>query len=340
MRLSWALSGLGGVKGIVEEARLCEVAGLDGVWYFDYEAPFSGTPELFAVLSQLAASTEKCLVGSLVTDVLRRHPMVVAHAFATLNHLAPGRVVLGLGAGGGLSHVPYGIGTSHLASKLEEGIEVSRALWRASPEEPAYFEGKYFRLERAGCPLRPASRIPVYVASFGPRMLEITARLADGWVPESHTPQTYRSTLEKLREKMEELGREPRELEPCLASIFYPFEPDDSAYERLSAAAKRYLATYPDILLEAGTGSWHPGFRTHRVVVDEELWSDLASRVPDALADATMAYGELDECLDRIAKFAEAGCEHLILEPYWIETRRIAEAVELAGRLARELRTP
>jgi len=170
-------------------------------------------------------------------------------------------------------------------------------------------------------------------------VLEITARLADGWVPESRTPRTYESTLGKLREKMRELGREPEELEPCLALIFYPFEPDDGAYGRLLAAAKRYLATYPDILWEAGTGNWHPGLRTHRVVVDENLWSDLASRVPDGLADATIVYGGLDECLGRMARFVEAGCEHSILEPYWIGAERIAEAVELAGRLARELRS-
>jgi len=81
-----------GSRGIAEEARLCELAELDGVWHFGYEAPFSGTPELLVVLSQLATSTERCFAGSLVTDVVRRHPMVVAHAFATLSYLAPGRV--------------------------------------------------------------------------------------------------------------------------------------------------------------------------------------------------------------------------------------------------------
>ena len=157
MRVSWALSGVGGIEGVLREAGLCERAGLAGVWYCDYQAPFSGTLELFVVLSQLAARTKECFIGSLVTDVLRRRPIVIAHAFATLSYLAPGRVVLGLGARGGLSQAPYGIPLSNLTSRLREGIEVVRELWRADPEAPAEYRGEYYRLGGRALP----SSLPV-----------------------------------------------------------------------------------------------------------------------------------------------------------------------------------
>lgn len=65
-------------------------------------------------------NTRRMFVGLLITDVLRRHPMTTAHAFATLDRFAPNRVKLGLGAGGGLCHIPYGINIKYLTTKLEE----------------------------------------------------------------------------------------------------------------------------------------------------------------------------------------------------------------------------
>lgn len=67
--------------------------------------------------------------------------MVTTHAFASLSQIASTRLILGLGAGAGTSHFSYGIKLSHLATRLEEGIKVIRALWDSTPEQPAYFKG-------------------------------------------------------------------------------------------------------------------------------------------------------------------------------------------------------
>lgn len=331
MRVSWALRS-STIDELLGESRLCEILNLDGVWFPDYQAPFAEWPELYVVLSSLALNTNRLFLSSFVTDVLRRHPMVTAHAFATLSQIAPNRIILGLGAGAGTSHLYYGISMDHLAAKLREGIQVIRSLWEASPEKPAYFRGKHFSLEKAGSPLKPAVKIPIYVAAYGPKMLELTAELADGWVPESHTPSTYKATLGKISSLMKKFGRRIEELEPCLAAIFYPFEPDDEAYGRILNAAKHYLATYPDIQWAAGYGTSHPGLRTHQIILNPKIWDELASQVPDKLADSTIIYGNSEECIDRIMQFREAGCKHIILEPYWIEKERLNEALEILGK--------
>lgn len=168
MRVSWSLAS-STISGLLKEARLCETVELNGVWFPDYQAPFAEWPELYVVLTLLGSNTNKLLIGSLVTDVLRRHPMVTAHAFASLSHIAPNRLILGLGAGAGSSHFYYGIKLDHLATRLKEGIKVIKALWTSTSEKPAHFKGKYFRLEKAGSPLKPASNIPIYVASYGPK---------------------------------------------------------------------------------------------------------------------------------------------------------------------------
>ncbi len=280
--MAWSLASRT-IDALIEEAERCETGDLDGVWFPDHAPPFSSYnwPELYVTLSAIAVHTKRVFLGSLVTDVLRRHPMVTAHAFASLSHLAPNRVILGIGAGAGASQRPYGIPMTRLAQKLGEGIEVIKALYSAKREEPAEYSGKHFRLRRAGAPMQPASKIPIYVAAYGPKMLSLTARLSDGWVPESHTPQTYRDTLARIRAEMKMAGRRPEELEPCVALIFYPDEPDDETYRRILKAAKNYLAEYPDILWTAGAGKEHPGLRTHQIIHDDQLLKRLSDTVPD-----------------------------------------------------------
>jgi hypothetical protein len=165
--------------------------------------------------------------------------------------------------------------------------------------------------------------------------IEITAELADGWIPESHTPATYRTTLDKIHSLMKRFGRRAEEVEPCLAAIFYPFEPGEASYKRILNAAKHYLAAYPDIQWAAGLGQKHPSFRTQLLMAKPWLWDELASQVPDSLADSTIIYGGVEECVERIARFGNAGSRHIVLESYWIEKDRLRDAIEIAGRKIR-----
>jgi len=121
-------------------------------------------------------------------------------------------------------------------------------------------------------------------------------------------------------------------LEPCLAVIYYPFEPSRKAYENILNGAKHYLATYPDIQWSAGLGKDHSGWRTQQLMCKQSSWDELVERVPDSLADSTIIYGRAEQCIDRIARFADAGCRHMIFEPYWIEKDKVNEALEIAGK--------
>ncbi|MDG6899759.1 MAG: LLM class flavin-dependent oxidoreductase [Nitrososphaerota archaeon] len=325
---------------LIDEAKRCECAGLDGVWFSDFQEPFNRWPELYVVLSTIAPHLKRAFVGSLITDVLRRHPVVVAHAFATLSHVTgEGRLILGLGAGGSNSLEPYGISTKDSVSKLAEGIDMIRGLWNAMPTSPLMYSGKHFTAKKAGSPLQPRSRIPIYIASYGPRMLRLTARVGDGWVPESHTPSTYKATLEEIRKEMKESGRDVDALEPCASVIFYPFEPAPEQYRRLLDAAKNYLISYPFILKRIASVPEELICTTTNLKFDEEeKYAELREQIPDDLADELLVYGKDEACVRRLGRFLESGCKHFILEPYWIERSRLADSIVAAGRMFHELR--
>jgi hypothetical protein len=215
----------------------------------------------------------------------------------------------------------------------EELVRLSRTL--GAPLEVNLFYRSVERVRRIRGHLLSLGANEVLAPEDDVAEIEITAELADGWIPESHTPATYRTTLDKIHSLMKRFGRRAEEVEPCLAAIFYPFEPGEASYKRILNAAKHYLAAYPDIQWAAGLGQKHPGFRTQLLMAKPWLWDELASQVPDSLADSTIIYGGVEECVERIARFGNAGCRHIVLEPYWIEKDRLRDAIEIAGRKIR-----
>ncbi|MDR5695091.1 MAG: LLM class flavin-dependent oxidoreductase [Armatimonadota bacterium] len=339
IRVSWLLLGKS-LRDLEEQAIACEEAGLDGVWWMDHQGPGDpegSIPELTVTLALLTRATVRLFIGTLVTDVHRRHPMITAHAFATLSHLAPGRVILGLGAGGGTSHFPFGIALDAPASRLREGIEVIRLLWQATPATPAEYQGKFFQLHRAALPILPRELIPIYVAAYGPRMLRIAGEMGDGWIPEAHTPNTYREARAHVEvARLRQPSGKP--FDWCVALIFYPFGMEKEERQGILPAAKIMLAFYPDILRRLLPSGVPEGIHSHHVAADTKLWKQLADLIPDEIALQTVLLGPPDTCLARIREYLQAGCRHVILEPYWgMSSAQIPEAINAAGAIRASL---
>jgi alkanesulfonate monooxygenase SsuD/methylene tetrahydromethanopterin reductase-like flavin-dependent oxidoreductase (luciferase family)/hemerythrin-like domain-containing protein len=165
-------------------ARVADSLRLDilGVQDHPYQPNFLDT---WTFLSALAAQTEHIAFFPDVANLPLRPPAILARSAATLDLLSGGRVELGLGSGafpkgvhslGGPARTP-GEGVE----ALEEAIEIIRSLW--TPGDPVSFAGKHYSLDRAKPGPVPLHRIGIFVGSYKPRMLRLTGRLADGWIP-------------------------------------------------------------------------------------------------------------------------------------------------------------
>lgn len=131
----------------------------------------------FTLLAAVAERTERIRLGPGVTNPYSRHPALLATAMATLDELSGGRAVLGLGAGG-TNHRALGIERAAPAAVLRESIALIRALLDGGSvtADAGAFAARDARLDFA--PVRP--RLPIYVGSRGPRVLELAGELADG----------------------------------------------------------------------------------------------------------------------------------------------------------------
>jgi F420-dependent oxidoreductase-like protein len=188
MKLSMGLSYAGGFHQAVDQVVAFEKAGVDMVWVA--EAYGNDAPTL---MGYLAAKTERVEIASGILPIYTRTPTLLAMTAAGLDELSGGRAVLGLGASGpqvieGFHGVPY----DRPLQRTREIIEICRKVWR---RERVEHDGKAYHLplpEGQGTGLGKALKIithpqradiPIYVASLGPKNVQMTAEVANGWLP-------------------------------------------------------------------------------------------------------------------------------------------------------------
>ncbi|MCZ6544679.1 MAG: LLM class flavin-dependent oxidoreductase [Chloroflexi bacterium] len=177
--------------GLRRAAVAAEESGFDGIWTWDHlqgggAAGQAPVPECWTVLTALAEATSRVTLGPLVLNVANRDPGTLANMAATLQEVSEGRLVLGIGAGGGID-TPYGAeqqalgrpvpGDAERRARLIESIRAMRALWSGDGE----FEGRYYQIRNARGFMQPSSPPPIVVGGFGPKMAALAGEYADGF---------------------------------------------------------------------------------------------------------------------------------------------------------------
>jgi len=173
---------------LVKAAALAEEAGFEGLWISDHFHPWldeqGESPFVWTVLGAIAASTSKVPVTTAVTcPIMRIHPAVIAQAAATTAELfGRGRFRLGLGSGEALNEHILGdhwpIPEVRL-SMLAEAIDLIRELWTG---EMVDHDGEHYVVENARIYTRPELAPEILVSGFGPKAIEVAARVADGFI--------------------------------------------------------------------------------------------------------------------------------------------------------------
>jgi len=197
----------------LESARRLDAAGYDGLWAWDH---FMGqgdkmvpVVEGWTILAMAAASTSQARVGTFVLNVMNRHPAVVARMAGTLQVASGGRLVLGIGIGGGpREHRAYGIdfpAAPERVARLEEAVAVIRALWAGGPvSRPSPF---YPLVDAFAQPV-PEPPPPILIGGETVAGARLAARVGDGW---SAFDINFEANLPVYLESLAEAGRRREE---------------------------------------------------------------------------------------------------------------------------------
>ena len=194
MKIGMLLNYAGGFHEMVDDVVALEGAGLDVVWVpeaYGYDAP--------TLMGFLAARTERVEIGSGILPIYTRTPTLIAMTAAGLDELSGGRAVLGLGVSGPqVIEGWHGIAYDAPVARTRETIEICRKVWRRDRLD---YDGSHYQLplpEGQGTGLGKAlkiithpkrDRIPIAIASLGDRNVELTAELAEAWLPIFYLPE-------------------------------------------------------------------------------------------------------------------------------------------------------
>jgi alkanesulfonate monooxygenase SsuD/methylene tetrahydromethanopterin reductase-like flavin-dependent oxidoreductase (luciferase family) len=295
------------VDDVLAVARHADGTGWDGVWVADhfmgdgggFGSPDSPTLEATAVIAALAVATRRVRIGPLVLGATYRHPAVVAKWAATVDHLsaagadgAPGRLVLGLGAGWQQNeHEQYGIELPPVRARVDRFAEYCRAVTSLLREPTTDLHGEWFDLAGARSepkgvagPGRP--RIPVLVGGKGERMLRITARYGDEWNMWG-LPELIAQRSSALDRACEAIGRDPGTIARSTQALLLPTDDAEQARRFLDAVAPRAAVAGPMERIVETVAAWREVGVDEVVVPDSPLGRG-AARIEhlDALAEA------------------------------------------------------
>ena len=248
----------GDAATVVETAQLADGAGLDLVSFQDhpYQPRFLDT---WTLISFLAAETGRVKLVPNVLSLPLRQPAVVARSVASLDILSGGRIELGIGAGafweaieamGGRRLTP-GQGVDALA----EAVEIIRGIWDAGRGDGVTFEGEHYRLKGAKRGPAPAHDVSIWIGAYKPRMLGLTGRAADGWLPSVPylEPGQIESANALIDQAAVEAGRDPSAIRRLLnASGAY----SDGSPGPLSGSPAEWPAQMAEYALERGIGTF------------------------------------------------------------------------------------
>ena len=198
MKISMQIGYSGGFAEAVEQVSALEKAGLDIVYVaeaYGYDAP--------TLMGYLAARTETVKIASGILPLYTRTPSLIAMTAAGLDELSGGRAILGLGASGPqVIEGFHGVAYDAPVGRTREIIEICRDIWER--KAPLEHSGKYYNMPLPagegtglGKPLKiitkPRPDIEIHVASLGPKNVQLTAEVANGWLPILYHPDKAES---------------------------------------------------------------------------------------------------------------------------------------------------
>src|SRR5947199_7059809 len=187
----------------MELIREADRLGFHSVWTAEAYGSDAVSP-----LAWIAAQTSRIHVGSGIMQMPARSPAMTAMTATTLDQLSGGRMLLGLGVSGPqVVEGWHGVGYGNPLRRTREYVEIVRAIW--AREKPLEHTGPHYQIPYRGPgatglgkPLKSilhGRQIPIYIAAVGPKSVEQTAQIADGWLPVWYTPyrtHVYKGTLE------------------------------------------------------------------------------------------------------------------------------------------------
>ena len=299
----------------MEIAQYAEAKGFEAVW----QAESRLVREATVPMAAFAAVTEHIKIGSGVVDCWTRNPARLAATFSTLDDLAPGRVILGIGAWWDPLAEKVGVSRARPLKAMREICTAVRALLA---NETVTMHGEFVHLDGVELDYvyqdRRPKDVPIYIGATGMKMMELSGEIADGVVLNYLVSPTYNAqAMEHLAIGAAKAGRSIDDIDRPQLVVCSVHEDRHTALDMARLMVTQYLGQQPHIMKASGVpqslldkvGEVLTWPATHEQV---EAASKL---VPDEVVQMITASGTPDEARAKVAEYVRDGCTSPILYP-------------------------
>jgi 5,10-methylenetetrahydromethanopterin reductase len=306
--------------------QYAEAKGFDAVWQADSRL----VRECCVPMAAFAAVTSRIRVASGVVDCWTRNPARLAATFSTLDDLAPGRIICGIGAWWDPLARKVGIDRRRPLTVMREVVRAVRGLLA---NENMTFDGEFVHFDDVELDYvyqeRRPKNLPIYIGATGMQMMELTGEIADGCVLNYLVSPSYNvRALEHLAIGAARAGRSLADIDRPQLIVCSLDDDRGRAIENARLLVTQYLGQQPHIMKASGVpaslldeiGSVLTWPATHEQVVAA------AKLVPDEVVKMITAAGTAEECRAKVAEYVTAGCTTPILYPLGDDVRAMIDA--------------
>lgn len=303
------------IRDSVDLVRHAEASGFHAVWQADSRL----VRDAVVPMAAFGATTDSIKIGSGVIDCWTRNPARLASTFSTLDDLAPGRMICGLGAWWDPLAAKVGIDRSRPLRVMREVVTAVRALLN---NETVTMDGFYVHLDGVELDYvhqeRRPKDVPIYIGATGMQMMELTGEIADGAVLNYLVSPDYNvRALEALARGAEKAGRTIADVDRPQLVVCSVDDDRQAALDGARLLVTQYLGQQPHIMKASGVpqelldeiGEVLTWPATHDEVVAA------SKRVPDDIVQMITASGTPDEVRAKVDEYVAAGCTCPILYP-------------------------
>lgn len=294
---------------MVSLTQHAEALGYDSIW----ETEAWGRDALIS-LTHLASKTTRIKLATSIVTAYSRTPALLAQAVGTLDQFSGGRVLLGLGVSGPkVIEDWHGLKWQNPIQRTREYVDILRLVLS---QQVVNYDGKLFHLKDFRLQFKPLrSRVPVYIGAVGPKNIQLTGEIADGWVPMELSLASYPRFKQELDKGAQSSGRNPDEIDVALMLVVSLTEgSDDLAMKLLRRDVARRIGARGPYHYKVVAGQ---GFEEECREISR-LWAEgkqheAASYIPERLLKCVSMYGTREEIKEGIAQARAAGIKLPIL---------------------------
>ncbi len=281
-----------------------EKTGFNTLWVTDH----FNNRNVYVSLAIVSAYTDRIKFGPGVTNPYMAHPIVTAQAVSTLNEIAPGRVICGIGVGDRTTLEMVNMKPSKPLATVRESVEIIREI---TSGENLVMQGEIFTVSGAKLNFRMTNRIPIFVGAQGPKMLALAAEVGDGVLINASHPDDIEHAMGFVEEGAAKAGKALGDLEVAAYTSFSIAKEPEKAAKAVVPVVAYIVAGCPESILQNHGISIETGTRIRKAIVRGE-WKEAFSHITGEMIEAFSICGTPETVVEKIHKLVKAGTTQIV----------------------------